>query len=110
VLPLIETRRIEARVPDPLQCLEEVLPVALCAALLECRSLAPFQCSLSIQETEEMNDFRHAPGPAGLVARAKARSVIAVKVFIEQDEILPVGIGLELLGPPVYRTPSLFIS
>ena len=42
---------------------------------------------------------RHGAGPAGLVAGADAGAVVAVEVLVEQQQVAPVGIGLELLGP-----------
>jgi hypothetical protein len=59
---------------------------------LERSPLASFQCLLAIQKAVQLDDFRHAPGPPGLMARTQSRSIVAVKVFIEQDEITPVGI------------------
>ena len=34
----------------------------------------------------------HERGPAGLMARAEAAAVFAVKIFVEKHEVLPVGI------------------
>src|SRR5262245_65977147 len=34
--------------------------------------------------------------PAGLMARADAGTIVAVKVFVEPDEVPPVWVGLEL--------------
>ena len=33
--------------------------------------------------------------PAGLMAGAQARAVVAVEIFVERDVVAPVGIGLE---------------
>src|SRR5881628_1167109 len=41
---------------------------------------------------------RHQRGPAGLVARAEPAAGVSVKVFVEQQQILPVRVGGE---PPV---------
>ena len=34
-------------------------------------------------------------GPAGLMAGAEPGAVVAVEVFVEQDQVAPVRIGLE---------------
>src|SRR6516164_4868406 len=44
------------------------------------------------------------------MARADARAVVAVKVFIEGDEIAPVRVALELLGAAVNRAATLCIT
>src|SRR5690349_6856097 len=44
---------------------------------------------------EDVHDPRDDAGPAGLVARAEARAVVAVEVFVEQDQVAPVRILLE---------------
>src|SRR5208283_3060042 len=43
------------------------------------------------------------------MARPEAGAVIAVEVFVEQDVILPLGIGLEFLRATVHRPPAGFI-
>src|SRR5437763_1315555 len=40
-------------------------------------------------------------GPAGLMAGAEAGPVVAVEVFVKEDEVAPVGILLEFPGPAV---------
>src|SRR4249920_2252223 len=56
----------------------------------------------------------HAPGdhagPARLMARAEPRSVVAVEVLVEQDQVPPVGVLLELLGAAVDRAASRGIA
>ena len=51
----------------------------------------------------------HEASPAGLVARAQSRPVVAVKVFIEEEMVAPMRIGLELLRATIDRTLPLFI-
>src|ERR1051326_3636306 len=41
-----------------------------------------------------MQQLRHKPGPAGLMIRAHTRSGVAVEVFVEEDQVTPVGIFL----------------
>src|SRR5262245_50492090 len=43
------------------------------------------------------------------MAGAKARAVVAVEVFVEQDQIAPVRVRLELLRTAVHRPPALFV-
>jgi hypothetical protein len=38
---------------------------------------------------------------------ANAGAVVAVGVFIKQNEIAPVWVGLELLGAAIERTPAV---
>ena len=44
------------------------------------------------------------------MAGAQPGAVVAVEVFVEQDVIAPVGIGLELLRAAVDRTPAMLIA
>src|SRR6058998_3382122 len=50
---------------------------------------------------EHVKKDRDRTGPPRLVAGAEPRSVVAVEVLIEEDQIAPVRIGLELGGPSV---------
>ena len=52
---------------------------------------------------------RHGPGPAGLVAGADAGAVVAVEVLVEQEQVVPVGIGLELLDPAEHRPAPVLV-
>ena len=45
------------------------------------------------------------PRPPRLVRRAEAGAVVAVEVFVEEDEVPPVRVGLELLRSAVDRAP-----
>ena len=79
-------------------------------SLLESRHLAALQGPLGIQVAEELDEFGHEPGPAGLVARAQPCAVVAVEVFVEEDVVAPVGIGLELLRAAVHGTPAVLVA
>jgi hypothetical protein len=48
-------------------------------------------------------DAGHPASPAGMVAGADARSVVAVERFVEEDQLAPVRIRLELLPPAAHR-------
>src|SRR5437879_12663902 len=50
-----------------------------------------------------LEQLRHESGPAGLMARADAGAVVAVEVFVQPDEVPPVGVGLGLGDAPVNR-------
>src|SRR5215471_383145 len=59
---------------------------------------------------EQMHAAGDDPGPAGLMARAEAGSVVAVEVLVEQDEIAPVRVLLELARSPIHRSPPVLAS
>lgn len=68
--------------------------------------LGPFRGPLGIQKAEEVDQFRRV---IGLVDCAEASPVVPVKVFIKQDMVAPVGIGLEFLRAAIDRIPALFM-
>src|SRR5207253_1679916 len=45
-------------------------------------------------------------GPARLVTCPDATAVVAMEIFVEQNEIAPVGVVLELVGLPVDRAAT----
>jgi len=49
---------------------------------------------------EHMHAPRHDAGPSGLMTRAQAGAVVAVKILVEQDEVAPMRVFLELLASP----------
>ena|SRR5215813_12567600 len=59
-------------------------------------------------------EHMHRPGddsgPPGLVARAKTRAIVTMKIFIEQDEIAPVRVLLKLAAASVHRSSSIPVS
>src|SRR5574341_87759 len=54
-----------------------------------------------------LEELGHETRPAGLVAGADPGPVVAVEVLVEEDQVLPVGVGLELLCAPVDRPPAV---
>src|SRR5439155_26516778 len=72
-----------------------------CYAALE--QLLGCPCREQLHETG--NDAR----PASLMAGAKAGAVVAVEVFVEQDEIAPVRVFLELPRAAVDRPPAILV-
>src|SRR5579883_953511 len=57
-----------------------------------------------------LHEFGEQAGPSGLVAGADAAAVVAVEVFVEQDQVAPVGIGLELVEVAEYRAPAVAVA
>jgi hypothetical protein len=60
----------------------------------------------SVNMSEQNDQFCNHGRPPGLMAGPKARTVVAVEVLEEQDLILPLGIGLELLRTSVHGPPA----
>src|SRR6266481_3784146 len=59
---------------------------------------------------EQIKKHRDHTGPPRLVAGAEPRSVVTMEVFMEEDQIAPVRIVLELGGPSVNRPPSVGVA
>src|SRR5947199_104555 len=57
----------------------------------------------------DMEHLRNQAGPAGLVAGADANTGVAVKIFIEKNEILPMGIALKFLRIPMNGPPTVAV-
>jgi hypothetical protein len=49
----------------------------------------------------DLNETGYESGPTGLVTCANSGAIVAVKVFVEKDQILPIRVLLELLGSTV---------
>src|SRR5580704_7527020 len=54
--------------------------------------------------------FGYEPGPAGLVARADTSAIVAVKILVEEEQILPVRIALEKFGGAGDRAAAVLAS
>src|SRR5262249_8274882 len=52
----------------------------------------------------------HQARPAGLVGGAQALAGVAVEVFVEQDQVTPVGVLLELAAVAVDRAAALRVA
>src|SRR5215470_2938916 len=63
-----------------------------------------------VYEAEELDQPGHEARPARLVTGAEAGALVTVEVFIEQEQIAPVRIGLEFSGAPVYGTSALLVT
>ena len=55
-----------------------------------------------------LKNFCDEAGPAGLMACAEPGAVVAVEVFVEEDVVAPVGIGLELFRAAVDGSPAVW--
>src|SRR5437773_411577 len=54
-----------------------------------------------------LDQLRDEPRPSRLVARAEAGAVVAVEVLVEEDEVAPVRVLLELLAAAVDRAAAV---
>ena len=71
-------------------------------------TIATASCSADTAPGEQEQQ-RHGPGPAGLVAGADPGTVVAVEVLVEQQQVVPVGIALELLDPAEHRPAPVLV-
>src|ERR1700745_2039194 len=68
-------------------------------------------CDISSGFVHELTDqIRPQPGPTGLVRCAAAPPVVAVKVFMEQDVVLEMRIGLKFLIAAEHRAPAVGVT
>src|SRR6516162_4385515 len=58
---------------------------------------------------EDMHHARNGTGPAGLMIGPKTGAVVTVEIFVELDEVAPVGIFLELFGPSINRAAAIMV-
>jgi len=63
-----------------------------------------------MEVTKKLDGFGHETAPSGLIARAESRTIVAVEVFVEQNVIAPMRVGLKLLGTSVYRTATQVVA
>src|SRR5438477_12700939 len=71
--------------------------------------LAKLESLLGGGGREQVHGTRDDARPSGLVARAEPRAVVAVEVFVEQDDIAPVWVLLEQAGVGVTRTAPILV-
>src|SRR5262249_1710393 len=86
------------------------LPHLRCLALDEGSKLPAFEDAFPSEQPEELNYLRHPPRPSRLVTRPQSCAVIAMEVFMEQNVVAPVRVGLELLGAAVDRPRAFFVT
>src|SRR5512140_2444738 len=58
--------------------------------LHESGHLASLEDPLGVQEAEELDEFGHQPGPAGLMTGTQPGAVVAVEVLEKEDVLAPV--------------------
>jgi hypothetical protein len=64
----------------------------------------------TLDATKKVQQPCNRAGPAGLVARPDACPVVAVEVLVEQDQVAPVRILLELRGAAVHRAAAFRVA
>ena len=69
----------------------------------------PASC-FGVEPPEQVEQRRDEPGPAGLVAGAEPGAVVAVEVLVEEDQVAPVRIVLELRRAAVDRPPPIGVA
>ncbi len=89
--------------------IHDYFPLVLLAAFSETGFFAARQRLLCIQQAEQLDGLGHQPGPAGLVAGTQSGAVVAVEIFVEKDQVSPVGIALEFLRAAVDRPLAVFV-
>ena len=62
-----------------------------------------------LDASEEVEDARDEARPPRLVAGAEAGAVVAVEVLVEEDQVAPVRVPLELLRPAVNGSPAALV-
>src|ERR1041385_8833461 len=72
--------------------------------------LAALEQGGSIHRSKQMNESGNQPCPSGLVARSQSGSVVAMEVFVEQQIIAPIRIGLEFFRAPIHRQAPVLIA
>src|SRR5215469_7217292 len=75
----------------------------------EGRRLACLESILRIEPSEELDEFRHTAAPSRLVTRTEPRAVVTVEVFVEENMVLPMRVGLEFLRSAVDRSPAMLV-
>ena len=73
-------------------------------------SLSPFYCLLCVYRSEKSYKRSNNAGPASLVTRPKARTIIAMEIFEEEDVVTPVWILLEFFRTTIHRARFLLIA
>src|SRR3954453_12223981 len=77
--------------------------------LYHCGDLTEFDYLLRRAGRKHVHDTGNHSCPSGLMARAKARAVVAVEILIEQNKISPVRVFLQLPGSSIHRAAAIFV-
>ena len=87
-----------------------ILPSPLHLVLRECACFTSLEKLRPVKVAEELDQLRDDTGPARLVAGSKARTIVALEIFVEQDVIFPLRIGLKFLRTSIHRPPARPVS
>src|SRR5262245_4409141 len=79
-------------------------------ALGKCGGSTSLEKLWSVQVAEDIDQLRDDAGPARLMAGSKARAIVTVEIFVEQEVIFPLRIVLKFLCTAVHRPPARPIS
>src|SRR6266851_2044994 len=60
--------------------------------------------------TALLDQFGYQPSPARLVTRANSGAIVSMKIFMEQDQVLPVRIVIENLGATRHRPAAILAA
>src|SRR5258708_2558897 len=63
-----------------------------------------------IQASEQIDQEADHTGPAGLMAGADSGTVVAVEIFVKQNIVPPVRVGLELFRAAIGRSVALLVA
>ncbi len=69
----------------------------------------PVSHGVTCDERVALDDSGYGAGPTGLMTRPDAGTVVAMEILMELDEVPPVGVVLEFLGPAINGAHALFI-
>src|SRR5262247_4247528 len=75
-------------------------------ALGKCGGSTSLEKLRSVEVAEEFDQLRDDTGTARLVAGSKARAIVTVEIFVEQEVVFPLRISLKFLRPAVHRPPA----
>src|SRR5262245_16796589 len=103
-LPICRSRHLS------LLPLTQFFPSLRHLVLRECAGFTSLEKLRAVKVPEEFDQLRDDTGPARLVAGSEARAIVAVEIFIEQDVIFPLWIGLKFLRTSIHRPPARPVS
>ena len=78
-------------------------------ALVTVRRLFVLNTSYPEVTLVTLKQGRHQRSPAGLMAGSNPSTVVTMKVFIEQDVILPMTVGLEVVRASIKRAEPILL-
>src|SRR5262245_4608440 len=72
--------------------------------------LADLQGMLGVEEAEELDGRGYESRPTCLMAGTHSGAVVTMKVLVEEEVVAPMGVGLELVGPPIDGPAAALIA